>query len=108
MSTWTDRGIQAELQTLLFSDLETPEDLEPVAITDEERRSMNEYADDQCSPSYWRGQDVAFKAMCEQLQKALDGEYRAGTCQQPWQALLKRVEVLVQLEDTFTSVMFSR
>ena len=65
----------------------------------ERLRSNNEDADgtDYAHPSYWRGSDAAFAAMCEQLRKILDGEDDCkGKCQEPWDTLRRRVLELVR------------
>jgi hypothetical protein len=63
----------------------------------ERLRSNNEATDgtDYAHPSYWRGSDAAFAAMCEQLRKILDGEDDCkGVCQEPWDTLRRRVLAL--------------
>jgi hypothetical protein len=72
----------------------------PLLIAEVERlRSNNEVTDgtDYAHPSYWRGSDAAFAAMCEQLRKILDGEDDcSGKCQEPWDTLRRKVLALRQ------------
>lgn len=67
----------------------------PALIAEIERlRGDNEATDgtDAAHPSYWRGCDATFAAMSEQLRKILDGEDDCtGVCQEPWDALRRRV-----------------